>query len=85
MARRWSTWSAPSRCEGWSVRDVLAHLAATEVYFRACLDGGVGALMEEITTLPAGDLIVFLLAGTIAAAAFMARRYETRRLIPAHA
>ena len=47
--------------------------------------GLVGALMEEITTLPAGDLIVFLLAGTIAAAAFMARRYETRRLIPAHA
>jgi hypothetical protein len=41
--------------------------------------------MEEITTLPAGDLIVFLLAGTIAAAAFVARRYETRRLVPAHA
>jgi len=47
--------------------------------------GLVGALMEEITTLPAGDLIVFLLAGTIAAAAFVARRYETRRLVPAHA
>ena len=47
--------------------------------------GLVGALMEEITTLPAGDLIVFLLAGGIAVAAFMARRYETRRLIPAHA
>ncbi len=47
--------------------------------------GLVGALMEEVTNLPAGDLIVFLLAGVIAAAAFTARRYETRRLVPAHA
>jgi inorganic phosphate transporter, PiT family len=47
--------------------------------------GLVGAVMEEVTRMPAGDLIVFLLAGTIAAAAFLARRYETRRLVPAHA
>jgi PiT family inorganic phosphate transporter len=47
--------------------------------------GLVGAFMEVVTRLPAGDLIVFLLAGTIAATAFVARRYETRRLIPAHA
>jgi PiT family inorganic phosphate transporter len=44
--------------------------------------GLVGAIMEEVTQLPAGDLIVFLLAGTIAAAAFVGRRYETRRLLP---
>ena len=47
--------------------------------------GLVGAAMEEVTKLPAGDLIVFLLAGAIAASAFLARRYETRRLVPAHA
>jgi inorganic phosphate transporter, PiT family len=47
--------------------------------------GLVGALMEEVTRLPAGDLIVVLLAGAIAAAAFLGRRYETRRLVPAHA
>jgi len=47
--------------------------------------GLVGAVMEEVTRMPAGDLIVFLLAGAIAAAAFLARRYETRRLVPAHA
>jgi len=47
--------------------------------------GLVGAFMEEVTHLPAGDLIVFLLAGAIATAAFLARRYETRRLLPAHA
>lgn len=23
-------WNRPTRCEGWSVRDVLAHLAASE-------------------------------------------------------
>jgi PiT family inorganic phosphate transporter len=45
----------------------------------------VGALMESLTRLPAGDLLVFLLAGAIAAAAFVARSYETRRLVPAHA
>ena len=47
--------------------------------------GLVGAVMEEVTRMPAGDLVVFLLAGAIAAAAFLARRYETRRLVPAHA
>ena len=47
--------------------------------------GIVGAIMEEVTKMPAGDLIVFLLAGAIASAAFLARRYETRRLVPAHA
>jgi PiT family inorganic phosphate transporter len=47
--------------------------------------GLVGAAMEVVTRMPAGDLIVFLLAGAIAATAFLARRYETRRLVPAHA
>jgi PiT family inorganic phosphate transporter len=45
----------------------------------------VGAAMEVLTRFPAGDLLVFLLAGAIAAAAFLGRRYETRRLAPAHA
>jgi PiT family inorganic phosphate transporter len=45
----------------------------------------VGASMELVTRMPAGNLVVFLLAGTIAAAAFVGRRYETRRLVPARA
>ena len=46
----------------------------------------VGALMELVTRLPAGDLIVFFLAGAIAATAFSARRLQTRRqLAPAPA
>ncbi len=45
----------------------------------------VGATMELVTRMPAGNLVVFILAGAIAAAAFVGRRYETRRLVPAHA
>ena len=47
--------------------------------------GLVGALMEVVTRMPLGNLFVFLLAGGIAAAAFLGRRYETRRLLPAQA
>jgi len=47
--------------------------------------GLVGASMEVVTRLPAGNLIVFLLTGAIAATAFLGRRYETRRLLPAPA
>lgn len=39
-----SRWGEPSRCEAWSVRDVLCHLAATEAYHRACLDRDVASL-----------------------------------------
>ena len=32
-------WARPSRCDGWSVQDVLAHLAGAELYNHACLNG----------------------------------------------
>jgi uncharacterized protein (TIGR03083 family) len=38
-------WERPSRCAGWSVRDVAAHLAASEAYHRACLDGNVKSFL----------------------------------------
>ena len=47
--------------------------------------GLVGALMESLTRLPGGDLIVFLSAAAIAGTAFLVRRYDTRRLTPATA
>ena len=47
--------------------------------------GAVGALMEVVTRLPAGDAIVFVLAGAIAWTAFAARRWQTRRLVTAPA
>ncbi len=31
-------WRAPSHCRGWSVKDVVAHLATDEIYNQACLD-----------------------------------------------
>ena len=40
----------------------------------------VGALMELVTRLPAGDAVVFVLAAAIAGTAFAARRWQTRRL-----
>jgi inorganic phosphate transporter, PiT family len=45
----------------------------------------VGASMEVVTRLPAGDAIVFVLAGAIAAVAFTARRWQSRRRIAATA
>src|SRR5215207_2324448 len=38
--------------------------------------GAVGALMELVTRIPAGDAIVFVLAGLIAWTAFSARRWQ---------
>jgi PiT family inorganic phosphate transporter len=42
----------------------------------------VGAGMETLTRLPGGAALVFVLAAAIAAAAFLARTIETRRLEP---
>ncbi len=49
-------WNQPTRCAGWSVRDLLAHLAASEAYNRACLDGTVPALLAEMGAKGATDL-----------------------------
>ena len=43
-------WAWPSRCAGWSVRDVLGHLAGEELYNHACLDddlAGFSALLAQ--------------------------------------
>jgi inorganic phosphate transporter, PiT family len=49
------------------------------------LAAAVGALMEVITRVAGGDVIVCVLTGLIAACAFLARRWEVRRLAPATA
>jgi PiT family inorganic phosphate transporter len=44
----------------------------------------VGAIMERVSRMPDGDVVVVLLAAVISATAFLGRRYETRRrLVPA--
>jgi uncharacterized protein (TIGR03083 family) len=49
-------WSRPTRCPGWSVRDVLGHLRAGEVYFQACLDGTVDELLARFGERGVTDL-----------------------------
>jgi uncharacterized protein (TIGR03083 family) len=34
-------WKSPTRCEGWTVRDMVAHLDSDEEYNEACLKGNV--------------------------------------------
>jgi uncharacterized protein (TIGR03083 family) len=50
---------APSACEGWTVKDVVGHLAASEEYNHACLDDGLGALFERLSASGASDLDSF--------------------------
>jgi uncharacterized protein (TIGR03083 family) len=40
-------WRAPTRCEDWTVRDLLGHLAALEEYNRAGLDNRVAELFDR--------------------------------------
>jgi len=49
-------WQKPTRCAGWNVRDVLAHLAASEEYNRACLDGTVQQFLVDMGAKGAVDL-----------------------------
>lgn len=49
-------WTAPSACEGWTVRDVLSHLLSGEEYHGACLDGKVAAFLQSWANRGATDL-----------------------------
>jgi uncharacterized protein (TIGR03083 family) len=51
-----SDWVRPSRCTGWTTRDMLGHLAAAEEYHQACLDGTVSELLAHIGERGATDL-----------------------------
>ncbi len=52
-------WDVPSECEGWTIRDVLAHLLAEQEYFAACLSGDVANLMQRFGAQGATDLDSF--------------------------
>jgi uncharacterized protein (TIGR03083 family) len=51
-----AAWSRPSRCEGWSVRDVLAHLLSSEQYNTASLEGTVADFLASVGARGATDL-----------------------------
>jgi uncharacterized protein (TIGR03083 family) len=50
---------APSACAGWSVQDVVAHLAGGEEYNDACLDDAIGALFERMGAVGVTDMDSF--------------------------
>ncbi len=68
-----------------AVRWGVAGNIVTAWVFTIPMAGLVGAGMELVTRLPGGDAIVFALAIAISWTAFVARRRETRRLLPAEA
>ena len=39
-------WQAPSRCRGWTVSDVVLHLAQTDAMAVASLDDRLGAYLD---------------------------------------
>jgi uncharacterized protein (TIGR03083 family) len=51
-----SRWHLPSRCPGWSIRDVLAHLSAVEDYFHACLAGTVQDYIRAVAARGGTDV-----------------------------
>lgn len=48
-------WLRASRCAGWTVRDVLAHLAGQEAYNHACLDDDLDGLAAHLEHEGVGD------------------------------
>lgn len=44
-------WQAPTRCEGWTVRDMAAHLDSDEEYNEACLDDTLDDLLANVAGL----------------------------------
>ncbi|MDN3352248.1 maleylpyruvate isomerase family mycothiol-dependent enzyme [Actinomadura sp. DC4] len=45
-----AAWTRASRCAGWTVRDVLAHLAGQEAYNHACLEDDLESLSERMVS-----------------------------------
>jgi uncharacterized protein (TIGR03083 family) len=52
-------WSRPSRCEGWTTRDMLSHLVGVEDYNRACLDDDLQGLFAKAAENGVSDVHSF--------------------------
>lgn len=61
-------WATPSQCEGWSVSDVLLHLAQTDEMALASLDDELPAHLERVADVWAGAASVDDGAGLLVAA-----------------
>lgn len=52
-------WQRPTRCAGWTCREMVAHLAGGEDYNLATLEDGVGTLFEEASRHGVKDVTTF--------------------------
>lgn len=52
-------WRRPTRCDGWTIRDLLGHLASNEEYNRACLDDDLQSLFQRAGGAGASDVDSF--------------------------
>lgn len=52
-------WAAPSPCDGWDRRALLAHLAGSEDYNQACLDGRLDDFLATIDAAGVTDVASF--------------------------
>jgi uncharacterized protein (TIGR03083 family) len=86
-------WQQPSACKGWTVKDLLGHLAASEAYNRACMTDTIPALMEELGARGVTDMDSFNAVGVADRAdrprgevleEWRAECGETRRWLRAH-
>ena len=44
-------WGASTRCEGWTIRDMVAHFDSDEAYNEACLDNTLEALAAGFSSI----------------------------------
>jgi hypothetical protein len=44
-------WEASTRCEGWTIRDMVAHLDSDEAYNEACLDNTLEDLAAGFSSI----------------------------------
>ncbi len=44
-------WEASTRCEGWTIRDMVAHFDSDEAYNEACLDNTLEALAADFSSI----------------------------------
>lgn len=52
-------WQRPSRCEGWTTREMLSHLLSVEIYAQACLDDDLARVMKMALEAGATDVAGF--------------------------
>ena len=58
-------WLRPSACDDWTVKELTAHLAASEEYNRACMSDGLPAFLEGMGARGVTDMNSFNAVGVV--------------------